>query len=131
MPQKTHAGAEAAAKWRAFKAYLESIERYEKLDQAQNIFDAFLPYAIAMGLEQSWVSKFSSVQTASPEWYGGGGVGPWLGGPWSGGPSGYPRGRGYYPQGGGTVIVPTGGGWGNYSGGEGGSVPSGGGGGFS
>ncbi|MEZ4564102.1 MAG: DUF2207 domain-containing protein [Thermomicrobiales bacterium] len=126
MPQKTQAGAEAAAKWRAFKAYLASIERYEKLDQAQNIFDAYLPYAIAMGLEQSWVSKFAGVQTAAPEWYGGGVGSPWLGGPWSGGSGRYPRGRGYYP-GGGTVIVPTGGGFGHPSGGAGGGVPSGGG----
>ncbi|MCA9863268.1 MAG: DUF2207 domain-containing protein, partial [Thermomicrobiales bacterium] len=125
MPQKTQAGAEAAAKWRAFKAYLASIERYEKLDQAQNIFDAYLPYAIAMGLEQSWVSKFAGVQTAAPEWYGGGVGSPWLGGPWSGGSGRYPRGRGYYP-GGGTVIVPTGGGFGHPSGGDGGGVPSGG-----
>ncbi|MFT4041371.1 MAG: DUF2207 domain-containing protein, partial [Thermomicrobiales bacterium] len=78
MPQKTPAGAEAAAKWNAFKAYLESIERYEKLDQAQNIFDRFLPYAIAFGLERSWVSKFAGVPTAAPDWYGPT-VGPMMG----------------------------------------------------
>ncbi|MCA9876183.1 MAG: DUF2207 domain-containing protein, partial [Thermomicrobiales bacterium] len=128
MPQKTQAGAEAAAKWRAFKAYLESIERYEKLDQAQNIFDEFLPYAIALGLERSWVSKFSGVQTAAPEWYGGGGVGPWMGDPWPGGSTRrYPSGRGYYPHGGGTVIVPTGGGWGDITGGDRGASSGGGG----
>ena len=71
MPRKTPAGAEAAAKWRAFRNYLASIERYEKLDEAQGIFDRFLPYAIAFGLESSWVEKFSRVPTASPGWYGG------------------------------------------------------------
>ncbi|MDF3017569.1 MAG: hypothetical protein K0R44_2794, partial [Thermomicrobiales bacterium] len=45
MPRKTAAGAEAAAKWRAFRNYLASIERYEKLDEAQGIFDRYLPYA--------------------------------------------------------------------------------------
>ena len=66
MPRKTPAGAEAAAKWRAFRNYLDSIERYEKLDEAQGIFDRYLPYAIAFGLESSWVDKFSRVPTASP-----------------------------------------------------------------
>ena len=70
MPRKTPAGAEAAAKWRAFRNYLASIERYEKLDEAQGIFDRYLPYAIAFGLESSWVDKFSRVPTASPGWYG-------------------------------------------------------------
>ena len=66
MPRKSPAGAEAAAKWRAFRNYLASIERYEKLDEAQGIFDRYLPYAIAFGLESSWVDKFSRVPTASP-----------------------------------------------------------------
>ena len=70
MPRKTAAGAEAAAKWRAFRNYLASIERYEKLDEAQGIFDRYLPYAIAFDLESSWVDKFSRVPTASPRWYG-------------------------------------------------------------
>src|SRR5215208_3779888 len=131
MPRKTPAGAEAAAKWRAFRNYLASIERYEKLDEAQGIFDRYLPYAIAFGLESSWVDKFSRVPTASPRWYGDDvttSPGPFgrrgYGGPWFG------------PYGGGTVIIPGGGGYGPYTGtgtgGQGGAgdsgIPSGGGG---
>src|SRR5215204_6594325 len=129
MPRKAPAGAEAAAKWRAFRNYLASIERYEKLDEAQGIFDRFLPYAIAFGLESSWVEKFSRVPTASPGWYGGDvttSPGPFAG-------RGYP-GPWYGPYGGGTVIIPGGGGYrpSTGSGGQGGpgdgGIPSGGGG---
>jgi hypothetical protein len=81
LPRKTAEGAEAAAKWQAFKRYLESIEKYEKLDQAKDIFDKFLPYAVAFGIEQSWVQKFASVQQPTPGWFdgvpsGGGWYGP-------------------------------------------------------
>src|SRR5215208_1125220 len=123
MPRKTPAGAEAAAKWRAFRNYLASIERYEKLDEAQGIFDRFLPYAIAFGLESSWVEKFSRVPTASPGWYGGDVMtspGPFGGrgyrGGWFGPYGGY---------GGGTVIIPGGGGYGPYAGSGGTGGPSG------
>ena len=71
MPRKTDSGAEAAAKWRAFRRYLDDIDKYEKLDEAKGIFDTYLACAIAFGLEHSWVNKFASVGTATPEWYGG------------------------------------------------------------
>src|SRR5215213_8919746 len=111
MPRKSPAGAEAAAKWRAFRNYLASIERYEKLDEAQGIFDRYLPYAIAFGLESSWVEKFSRVPTASPTWYGGDVT--TAGGPFGG--RGYP-GPWFGPYGGGTVIIPGGRGYGPYAG---------------
>ena len=70
MPQKTRAGAEAAAKWRAFRTYLASIDRFEHLAEAQELFDRYLPYAIVFGLEKSWVDAFSRVPTPTPGWYG-------------------------------------------------------------
>ena len=119
LPRKTEAGAEAAARWRAFRKYLDDIEKYEKLDEAQAIFDRYLPYAIAFGLERSWVEKFAGVQTPTPAWYGGGGFaggGGYGGAGWGDvGPDLSPRRR--RGRRGSTVIMP-GGGWG--SGGQGG-----------
>ena len=70
MPAKTRAGAEEAAKWNAFKEYLRRIETLTDLKSAAGLFDRYLPYAIAFGLEQSWVSKFSKVVTTPiPGWY--------------------------------------------------------------
>jgi hypothetical protein len=116
MPRKTQPGAEAAAKWRAFRKYLGDIEKYEHVAESHQIFDKYLPYAIAFGLENSWVAKFASVGAATPSWYGPVVVGGPLG-PFSGQRS-YRRGFG------GPVFIPTGGGWPS-----GGGTPGGGGGG--
>ena len=69
MPRKTREGALAAAKWRAFERYLRGIEKYTNLERAQEIFEKYLPYAIAFGLERQWVSKFAEVNTPAPTWY--------------------------------------------------------------
>ncbi|RIK43848.1 MAG: hypothetical protein DCC58_09070 [Chloroflexi bacterium] len=70
MPRKTPAGAEAAARWLAFRRYLAEIERYENVANAREVFNRYLPYAVAFGLEKSWVAKFASVGADPPEWYG-------------------------------------------------------------
>lgn len=69
MPQKTALGAEAAAKWRAFKRYLESIEKHETLEEARDLFDRYLSYAVAFGLERQWIASFASVGASSPGWF--------------------------------------------------------------
>lgn len=70
MPSKTQSGAEAAASWLAFKNYLQDIEKYTKLEEATDIFQKYLAYAVAFGLERSWIRKFSAVPSAPiPPWY--------------------------------------------------------------
>lgn len=123
MPRKTLAGAESAAKWRAFKKYLQDIEKYEKLDESKTIFDKYLPFAVAFGLESGWVAKFAQVDTPMPDWFGG----DWSGSsnPWTG------TGRGYGQRGGTWIFMgdPFGGfGSGGNSGRQGGLPGAGGGG---
>lgn len=96
MPRKSPAGAEEAAKWLAFKRYMEDIEKYTKVDEVKEIFDRYLPYAIAFGLESSWIKKFSRVDTAQPPWFY---PGPYLG----------PRPRGYAWWGAGQMVGGSGG----------------------
>ncbi len=70
MPRKTAKGSEEAIKWLAFKTYLQNIERYEDLAIAGNIFEKYLPYATAFGLDRSWISKFArQPNTPIPTWY--------------------------------------------------------------
>ncbi len=69
MPQKTRHGAEAAAKWRAFRTYLEDIRRYESLETATDLFDRFLAYAVAFGIEKQWVRSFERAGAPVPRWY--------------------------------------------------------------
>lgn len=70
MPQKTRAGAEAAARWRAFQSYMEAVERVDALRSGQNGFERYLPYAVAFGIEGPWIDAFARAQTTSaPPWY--------------------------------------------------------------
>jgi uncharacterized membrane protein YgcG len=70
MPRKTRFGAEEAAKWRAFKIYMQNLEKYTKVQEASAQFDRYLPYAIAFGIDRSWIRKFKPVQTMPiPIWY--------------------------------------------------------------
>jgi uncharacterized membrane protein YgcG len=81
MPNKTAKGAEEKAKWDAFRTYLKNIETYENLEQAGALFEKYLPYATAFGLDQSWIRKFSGVPHAPiPRWYVPYGYGPYYGG---------------------------------------------------
>ncbi len=110
MPKKTQLGAEEAAKYRAFRTYLADIDKYENIDAKNDIFQKYLPYAIAFGLEEDYTRKFAAAGTTTPSWYE----------PVPGA-GGFPGGRGY--RGSGPVII-----WGNspFGGGPGGSGSSGG-----
>lgn len=83
MPKRTDKGSTATAKWKAFKNYLGNIEKYTKVEDAKDLFDKYLPFAIAFGLEHSWVDKFARVDTPAPSWYY-----PYYGGGYSRGYSG-------------------------------------------
>ncbi|MBI4675773.1 MAG: DUF2207 domain-containing protein [Chloroflexi bacterium] len=69
MPQRTAKGATAAAQWNAFRRYLARIEKYTQVQQAKEQFAAYLPYAIAFGLESSWIEKFKQTDAPAPTWY--------------------------------------------------------------
>lgn len=70
MPQKTRAGAEAAARWRAFRSYMEAIDRLDALQSGQDGFERYLPYAVAFGIEEPWIDAFARAQTTgAPQWY--------------------------------------------------------------
>lgn len=70
MPVKTRKGAEGAALSRAFRNYLANLEKYAKPDQVTDQFEKYLPYAIAFGLERTWINRFSKIPTTPvPGWY--------------------------------------------------------------
>ncbi len=70
MPNKTAKGAEEKAKWDAFRNYLQNIEAYQNMDEAGGLFEKYLPYATAFGLDRTWIRKFSGVpNTPVPPWY--------------------------------------------------------------
>lgn len=85
MPAKTLKGAEEAAKWGAFQEYLRNLEKYGDVEDASVHFSDYLPYAVAFGLDRSWMQKFRQVDyVPMPPWY----FPTYMGGPY---------GRGYIP----------------------------------
>ena len=70
MPQKTDKGAEARATWQAFRTFLQDVEKYTDVTQKTEIFERFLPYAIAFGMERQWINRFAKIpNTTPPIWY--------------------------------------------------------------
>lgn len=90
MPAKTERGAQDAAKWRAFRRYLQNVERYGDVSEAAARFDKYMGYAVVFGLEREWVNTCAPVLTSMPTWY----FPTYLGGPWG---RGYLPGRTYGP----------------------------------
>lgn len=70
MPAKTRKGAEEAAKWNAFREWMQNLEKFSKAEDIAPNFDKYLAYAIAFGMERSWVQRFSKIElTPMPTWY--------------------------------------------------------------
>jgi uncharacterized membrane protein len=70
MPAKTDKGAEEAAKWHSFLRYLHNLEKYKTVEEAAAHFDDYLPYAVAFGMDRTWVQRFSKVSNVpAPPWY--------------------------------------------------------------
>ena len=69
LQARTRKGAEVRMRVEAFRRYLQNIEKYTDIKSAQALFDRYLPYAIAFGLDRTWIQKFSTVPTPAPSWY--------------------------------------------------------------
>lgn len=69
--RRTPAGAEEAARWRAFRAYLEWAPHRvdERIDGAR--FERYLPYAVAFGSRGPWLEPLREgrVDGWAPSWY--------------------------------------------------------------
>ncbi len=71
MPKKTQKGADEAAKWKAFRVYLKDIDQYTDLEKATELFERYLAYAIAFGLDKKYLSQWEKVPNVPPPmWYG-------------------------------------------------------------
>ena len=116
MPAKTRKGAEESAKWKAFYEYLNHLEQYANVEEAAAQFDRYLPYAVAFGLDKSWIYKFSRVDNMPiPYWYYPTYIGPYRRGYMAGTPlpmnggSGFPGGLAHAGGTGGSLDQLSGG----------------------
>ena len=74
MPARTAAGARAREAALGFKEFLSRVEedRYKKMITSPEMFEKFLPYAMAFGVAEKWATAFRDMYREPPTWYVGG-----------------------------------------------------------
>jgi uncharacterized membrane protein len=83
MPARTTTGARTLEKVLGFEDFLGRVEgdRLDRIVKTPELFEKFLPYAMALQVEKKWVQAFSSISMQPPSWYQGpygGGFYPYL-----------------------------------------------------
>jgi uncharacterized membrane protein YgcG len=74
MPARTVAGARMLERVLGFEEFLRRVEgdRLERVVKTPEMFERFLPFAMAFGVERKWAKAFEGILREPPRWY----VGP-------------------------------------------------------
>ena len=77
MPARTVAGARALERVLGFEEFLRRVdaERFAKM-QTPEMFERFLPFAMAFRVEKRWAKAFEGIYREPPRWYVGSNSGP-------------------------------------------------------
>ncbi len=61
-----------------FEDFLNHVEsdRFNRTIKTPQMFEKFLPFAMALGVEKNWSKAFEGIMTEPPSWYRGGVYGP-------------------------------------------------------
>ena len=78
MPARTVAGVRALEGILGFEDFLAHVEsdRFNRMIKTPEMFEKFLPFAMALGVEKNWSRAFANIYTQPPQWYQGGSFGP-------------------------------------------------------
>jgi hypothetical protein len=73
MPARTERGARMLESSLGFEEFLNRVEsdRFARVVKTPQMFEKFLPYAVALGVEQNWARAFESICKEPPTWYHG------------------------------------------------------------
>jgi uncharacterized membrane protein YgcG len=73
MPARTQQGARALEGVLGFEEFLTRVEgdRFDRIIKTPELFEKFLPYAMALGVEKNWARAFESIVMTAPAWYQG------------------------------------------------------------
>ncbi|HSE27501.1 MAG TPA: DUF2207 domain-containing protein [Gemmatimonadales bacterium] len=73
MPARTVAGARTLERVLGFGEFLERVDkhRFAAIERTPELFERYLPYAMAFGVEQKWAKGFADLLTRPPTWYTG------------------------------------------------------------
>ncbi len=73
MPAHTQIGARALEGVLGFEDFLNHVEadRFNRMIKTPEMFEKFLPFAMALGVEKNWSNAFKDIYTQPPQWYQG------------------------------------------------------------
>ncbi len=73
MPARTTEGARAREGGLGFKEFLSRVEedRYKRMITSPELFEKYLPYAMAFEVEEKWANAFKDIYHQTPNWYTG------------------------------------------------------------
>jgi hypothetical protein len=73
MPARTQSGARALESILGFEDFLNHVEsdRFNRMIKTPEMFEKFLPFAMALGVEKNWSNAFQGICTQPPQWYQG------------------------------------------------------------
>ncbi len=74
MPARTIVGTRALEGVLGFEDFLAHVEsdRFNRMIKTPEMFEKFLPFAMALGVEKNWSKAFQNIYTQPPSWYQGG-----------------------------------------------------------
>jgi uncharacterized protein (TIGR04222 family) len=70
MPRRTARGVRLRSWARGFQEFVNRVEK-DKLeaDEARNVFETLLPYAMALGVAERWAKRFEGLYDTPPSWF--------------------------------------------------------------
>ena len=73
LPARTRAGTQLLAKVLGFREFLVRVEKdqIERLEKTPELFEKYLPYAMALAVENRWTQTFGNITVPPPQWYQG------------------------------------------------------------
>ena len=73
MPSRTMRGTRELEKVLGFQEFLSRVEadRLDRMVKTPQMFERFLPYAMALGVEENWAKAFEGIYNQPPDWYSG------------------------------------------------------------
>ncbi len=77
MPARTDQGTRALEGVLGFEEFLRRVERdrFERVVKTPELFEKYLPFAMALALEKTWARAFEGICKEPPSWYHGGAPG--------------------------------------------------------
>ncbi|MDX1579543.1 MAG: DUF2207 domain-containing protein, partial [Gemmatimonadota bacterium] len=73
MPARTKHGTELLRQVKGFEEFLERVEsdRFKRMITGPEMFERYLPHAMALGVETQWAEAFADIYREPPDWYHG------------------------------------------------------------